>query len=67
MPTSGVRGAGLIWAIKTIKLGVISLNDYSIEFPISFVLKLKRNSRSINRKLRREKLLAGCCKLSSGT
>jgi hypothetical protein len=51
MPTSGVRGAGLVWAIKTIKLGVNSLNGYYIEFPISFVLKSKRNGRSINGKI----------------
>jgi sulfate adenylyltransferase subunit 1 (EFTu-like GTPase family) len=51
MPTNGVRGAGLIWTIKAIKLGVNYLNGYSIEFPISFVLKSKQNGRSINGKI----------------
>jgi hypothetical protein len=43
----GIRGAGLVRAIKTIKLKVNSLNGYSIEFPISFVLKSRRNGRYI--------------------
>jgi hypothetical protein len=51
MPTNGVRGAGLICTIKAIKLEFNSLNGYSIEFLISFVLKLKRNCRSINGKI----------------
>jgi hypothetical protein len=51
MPMSDVWGAGLVWAIKTIKLGVNSLNGYSIEFPISFMLKSKRNGCSINGKI----------------
>jgi hypothetical protein len=47
MPTGGIRGAGLVWAIMTIKFEVNSLNGYSIEFLISFVLKSRRNGRHI--------------------
>jgi hypothetical protein len=47
MPAGGIRGVGLVWAIKTIKLEVNSLNGYSIEFPINFVLKPRRNGRYI--------------------
>jgi hypothetical protein len=47
MPTGGIRGAGLVWAIMTVKFEVNSLNGYSIEFPISFVLKSRRNGRYI--------------------
>jgi hypothetical protein len=47
MPTGGIRGACLVWAIKTIKLEVNFLNGYSIEFLISFVLKSRRNGRYI--------------------
>jgi hypothetical protein len=47
MPTDDIRGAGFVWEIKTIKLEVNSLNGYSIKFPISFVLKSRRNGRYI--------------------
>jgi hypothetical protein len=42
MPTDGIRGVGLIWAIKTIKWGAISLNGFSIDIGITFVFMLRR-------------------------
>jgi hypothetical protein len=47
MPTDDIRGAGFVWEIKAIKLEVNFLNGYSIKFPISFVLKSRRNGRYI--------------------
>jgi hypothetical protein len=47
MPTGGIRGVSLVWATKTVKLKVNSLNGYSIEFPINFMLKPRRNGRYI--------------------
>jgi hypothetical protein len=46
MPTGGIRSAGLICEIKTIKWCFNSLNRFTIRNEITFVFKSERNGRS---------------------